>query len=150
MPMQKIMNTLQIEAKLAEQYKYKKLPAALSKQYRQLYLENIPSFLSINGGGPLYSKNGTLICSSYKRIVIGDYGAFIEFNDPNFSKYMIAPGEEYRVKDPRYKDNIKYIWLTLKDNSNIKIYYQKKPVTYADYKPGMLYVSVHEVIAYES
>ena len=36
---------------------------------------------------------------------------------------MIAPGEEYRVKDPRYKDNVKYIWLTLKDNSNIKIYY---------------------------
>ena len=144
------MNTLQIEAKLAEQYKYKKLPTTLSQQYRQLYLENIPSFLSINGGGPLYSKSGTLLCYSYKRIVIGDYGAFIEFNEPNYSRYIIAPGQEYRVKDPQYKDNVKYIWLTLNDYSNIKIYYQKKPVVYADYKPGMLYVSVHEVMAYES
>lgn len=144
------MNTLQIETKLAEQYKYKKLPANLSLQYRQLYLENIPSFLSINGGKALYSKSGTLICDSYKRIVIGDYGAFVEFNEPNYENYIIAPGQEYRVKDPRYKDNVKYIWLTLNDDSNIKIYYQKKPVVYADYKPGMLYVSVHEVITYEN
>lgn len=143
------MNTLQIEAKLAEQYKYKKLPVTLSQQYRQLYLENIPSFLSLDGGGPLYSKNRTLICSSYKRIVIGDYGAFVEFDEPNYPQYIIAPGQEYRVKDPQYKNNVKYIWLTLKDYSNIKIYYQKKPVSYADYKPGMLYVSVHEVFIYE-
>ena len=33
----------------------------------------------------------------------------------------------------------------MKDNSCIKIYYQKKSVDYADYKPGMLYISVHEV-----
>lgn len=140
------MNTLLIEAQLAEQYKYKKLPTEESKKYRQIYLENIPSFLSLSGGGPLYTKFGTLICQSYKRIVIGDYGAFIEFDEPNYQKYIIAPGEEYRVNDPRYKDNVKYVWLTINDGSNVKIYYQKKSVTYADYKPGMLYVSVHEVI----
>ena len=42
-------------------------------------------------------------------------------------------------------NKVKYLWLTIKDNSCIKIYYQKKSVDYADYKPGMLYVSVHEV-----
>lgn len=86
-----------------------------------------------------------LICKSYIRIVIGDYGAFVEFNEPNYSAYMIAPGEEYRINDPAYKDKVKYLWLTIKDNSCIKIYYQKKSVDYADYRPGMLYVSIHEV-----
>ena len=139
------MNTLKIEAELAQKYKYKKLPKDISNKYRQLYKDNIPEFLNIDGGGPLYTRNGMLICESYIRIVIGDYGAFVEFNEPNYSTYMIAPGEEYRINDPAYKDKVKYLWLTIKDNSCIKIYYQKKSVDYADYKPGMLYISVHEV-----
>lgn len=31
------------------------------------------------------------------------------------------------------------------DGSDVKVYEQKRPVGYADYKPGMLYVSVYEV-----
>lgn len=31
------------------------------------------------------------------------------------------------------------------DGSNVKVYDQKRPVEYADYMPGMLYVSVYEV-----
>lgn len=89
---------------------------------------------------------GSLICGSYRRIVIGDYGAFIEFDSPYYdSSFVIAPGQEYRVSDERYSKNVKYIWLTINDGSRIKIYYQKKGVTYADYIPGMYYVSVHEV-----
>ena len=90
--------------------------------------------------------NGTVICDSYRRIVVGDYGAFIEFDAQyNNSSFVVAPGQEYRINDERYSKNVKYIWLTINDGSNIKIYYQKKGVTYADYLPGMCYVSVHEV-----
>lgn len=35
---------------------------------------------------------------------------------------------------------------TIDDKSNIKIYFQKKKVLYADYIPRKFYVSVHEVI----
>lgn len=139
------MNTLKIEAELAEQYKYKKLSLDLSEKYRNLYKENIPPYLSLDGGGILKTRKGTIICNSYKRIVIGDYGAFVEFDDPNYERYIIAPGEEYRVYDDKYKNNVKYIWLTINGGSWVKIYFQKKTVPYADYKPGMLYVSVHEV-----
>ena len=58
----------------------------------------------------------------------GDYGAFIEFDEEqaNIDKYIIAPGQEYRVDNPRYSKNVKYIWMTIPDGSNIKIYKQKK------------------------
>ena len=76
----------------------------------------------------------------------GDYGAFIEFDEEqaNLDEYIIAPGQEYRVNNPRYSKNVKYIWMTIPDGSNIKIYKQKKKVAYADYKSGMFYISPHE------
>lgn len=136
------MNTLQFEKELAEQYKYKKLPVDKSAEYQKFYLENIPLFLNINGGGKLYTLNSSLICNNYDRIVIGDYGAFIEFTNPA-SPFVIENGQEYRYEE-RYK-YCKYYWLTIPDNSHIKIYLQRYPVTYADYLPGKYYVSVHEV-----
>ena len=141
------MNTLKIEAKLAKKYRYKKLPDDLSDKYRQFFLDNIPDGLNIEGGGVLKTINGSIVCEEYNRIVIGDYGAFVEFNSvPKDTKMIIAPGQEYRVNDERYSKNVKYVWLTINDESNIKIYQQKKGVTYADYRPSMYYVSVHEVV----
>ena len=145
------MNTLRIEAKLAEKYKYKPLPGDLSEKYRTYFRKNIPPFLHTKGGGSLYTCCGCMICKSYRRIVIGDYGAFVEFSEedlplPNDAPaFKIAPGQEYRVNDERYAKNVKYVWLTTNDLSGIKIYHQKKGVSYADYRPGMYYVSVHEV-----
>lgn len=144
------MNTLLIEAKLAEKYKYKKLPCDLSEKYRQYFKENVPAGLLLTGGGSLRTSMGSMICSNYRRIVIDDYGAFVEFDLPyDGSSFVIAPGQEYRVNDERYSRNVKYVWLTINDGSRIKIYHQKKGVTYADYLPGMYYVSVHEVMPVE-
>lgn len=140
------MNTLKIEAKLAEKYKYKKLSEDLSEKYRQFFLENIPDGLCTEGGGCLKTVKGSVLCENYRRIVVGDYGAFVEFESvPDCTDFIIAPGQEFRVNDERYSKNVKYVWLTIDDGSNIKIYHQKKCVTYADYLPGMYYASVHEV-----
>ena len=46
--------------------------------------------------------------------------------------------------DDRYKDRVKYDWLTIK-GMDIKVYHQKRTVNYADYKVGKYYVSVHDV-----
>lgn len=141
------MNTLKIEKKLADKYGYKKLPDDLSEKYRKFFLENVPAGLHVKGGGPLMTTQGSIICNEYKRIVIGDYGAFVEFERvPDGTRFIIAPGQEYRVYDERYSKNVKYVWLTIPDDSNIKIYHQKKKVSYADYVPDMYYVSVHEVV----
>ncbi len=141
------MNTLKIEAALAEKYKYKPLTKELSEKYRSLFKENIPQFLDISGStNTLYTFNGTKICNGYDRIVIGDYGAFIEFSQEHVaSKFIIQRGQEYRVYDEKYRNNVKYIWLTIDDGSGIKVYLQKRKVLYADYKPKKYYISVHEV-----
>ncbi len=83
------MNTLKIEAKLAEKYKYKPLPDDLSEKYRDYFTANIPSFLRLDGGGAIYTSNGSLICNAYQRIVVGDYGAFVEFVEPA-TNFIIA------------------------------------------------------------
>lgn len=141
------MNTLKIETALADRYKYKPLTKELSEEYRSLFRENIPLFLNESGSSDiLYTLNGTPICNGYDRIVVGDYGAFIEFSQEHVaSKFIIQKGQEYRVYDKKYKNNVKYIWLTIDDQSNIKIYFQKRKVSYADYKPKKYYISVHEV-----
>ena len=140
------MNTLKVEAKLAEKYKYKPLSKDLSEKYRNWYIENMPTFLKLEGEHkPLYTTAGTILCTSYDRVVVGDYGAFVEFSVPA-STFVIPRGQEFRVFDERYSSRVKYVWLTAKDRSGIKIYKQKRTVTYADYKPDKFYVSVHEVI----
>lgn len=136
------MNPLRFESALAKAHKYKKLPKELSDKLRAIYQNNIPTFLNMNGGGALYSKNGYLICEHYDRIVVGDYGAFVEFSVASV-EFVTKRGQEYR-RDPKYS-NVKYYWLTLPKDDSVKIYFQKKEVTYADYKPEKYYVSVHEV-----
>lgn len=139
------MNTLEIEKQLAWTYDYKPLPPALSKKYRDMFLANIPDGLSISGAAqPLFTHKGTPICFGYDRIVVGDYGAFIEFSEEQIlNEFVCKKGEEFRLTDKRY--NCKYIWLTLDDDSDIKIYHQLKTVKYADYKVGKYYISPHEV-----
>lgn len=138
------MNTTEIEQYFAEKYKYKKLPEEASEAVRDYYERNVPEHIKLEGEkAPLFTSEGTKLCDEYDRVVIGDYGAFVEFSEPA-SEFIIKPGQEYRVNDERYKTRIKYIWLTTKDKSDIKIYLQKRTVTYADYKPGKYYVSVHE------
>lgn len=140
------MNTLKIEAFLAKKYGYKPLPDELSKQYREYFTNNIPDFVAENYDQPLYTIHGTLICSGFKRIVVGDYGAFVEFNlsQANDTFFRITHGQECRINDPKCA-NVKFHWYTIPDQSNVKIYFQKNKVAYADYQPGMYYVSVHEV-----
>lgn len=138
------MNTLKHEADLAAKYKYKKLSDEMSERMRKFYIDNIPGFLHVEGGGRLCTTKGTVICDSYDRIVVGDYGAFVEYTNP-VGQYAIEHGQEYRIYDERYKNNVKYEWYTVNDGSHIKIYKQKKGVVYADYLPGKYYVSVHEV-----
>ena len=97
---------------------------------------------------PLISLDGTLLCTKFERIVIGDYGAFIEIAPEHMvlNNLKVKEGQEFRINDEKYSLHVKYHWYTAKDNSDCKVYFQQKTVTYADYKPGMYYISPYEVI----
>jgi len=145
---------LEFQEKLAAKHKYKPIPIDMFMgDLRKKYTEALPEWChnSKQKEIALYSVGGIKICSGFKRIVIGDYGAFIEISPDQICKssLMCKPGQEYRYNDIRYAKNVKYLWLTTKNKSDCKIYLQKKKVDYADYIPGMYYVSPYEVFITE-
>jgi hypothetical protein len=89
-----------------------------------------------------------MIAYKYNRIVIGHYGAFIEIEDDDIydKNVKCEPGQEYRIRDRRYRDKVKYQWYTAKDHSHCKLYKQKRQVAYADYQENMWYISPFEVL----
>lgn len=141
---------LQFQEHLAAGHHYKPIEIDLFLgDVRQTYLQNLPDWCSLTGAPqtPLYTLDDTLVCTGYERIVIGDYGAFIEISPEQIRKETLRckPGQEFRQNDPRFSKNVKYLWLTAKDLSGCKIYFQRKRVDYADYIPGMYYISPYEV-----
>lgn len=144
---------LKYQEQLADEYKYKPIPRTFFKDVRAEFKEALPEWCNMPGDTTkLETRNGTVIVNGYNRIVIGDYGAFVEFSRVQacMRRLEIKEGQVYRVENPRYAEHVKYLWLTADDGSDVKVYDQKRPVEYADYKPGMLYVSVYEVFPAEA
>ena len=139
---------LEFQEQLAKKYKYRKLKPEKEKEVRERYVKTLSKKLKLEGCSEtkLYTNKGLLICTGYERVVIGDYGAFIEFTEEQLAEKHIdiREGQEYRLLE-KYQ-NVKYLWMTIKDTSDIKIYLQKNTVDYADYKIGLYYVSPHEVM----
>lgn len=126
---------------------YRKLDYTLSKTVRDIYKSYL-NYLQLDPSKPLYTINGTKLATGFERIVIGDYGAFIEYDlsqVPKHVRYICEKGEEYR-KLPNWRKRVKYIWYTMDDYSHIKIYWQMRTVSYADYKAKKFYVSPYQVI----
>lgn len=145
---------LDFQEQLAKEYGYKPIePNLFLGDVRDKYRDNLPSWCNIDGdkSAILKTEQGTCIARGYKRIVIGDYGAFLEITPEQICKQnvMVAPGQEYRIQDEQYRDHVKYYWYTAKDRSNAKLYFQQKTVAYADYVPGMWYISPYEVVLSE-
>jgi len=84
------------------------------------------------------TKSGTFIAVGYERVVIGDRGPYIEFSPKHLSKYDwdIPDNQKWRIGGQCY-----YVEARTADDANVKMYYQKATVDYADYKIGMWYIS---------
>lgn len=142
-----------------EKHKYKPLAPGESEYVRAKYKAELPGFLTdkINGSDmKLFMKAsngcGDLVCNGFDRIVIGDYGAYIEFSESQKSEngFTVIKGQEWRT-DERY-NNTKYDALTTNSFKHLTlqqgaplIYKQKKTVEYADYVIGKYYISVYDV-----
>ena len=90
-----------------------------------------------------YSLSGTPLFEGYVRVVIGERGPYIEFDKDNviFDNFHITESCEYRKKDKR----VYYVEFRSKDDSYVKLYYQKKTVNYADYLIGYYYANPFEL-----
>jgi len=92
----------------------------------------------------LYSKSGTLLSTGYTRVVIGKRGPYVEFREPQIQiqNFKIPQLEEYRVTNGVSY----YIEYRSKDDSYVKLYFQKRIVAYADYKIGRYYISPFDLV----
>lgn len=146
---------LELQKELAAKHQYKPIPIDLFYgDVRDKYRETLPEWCcNVNDTKniTLVTAAGTIIATGFQRIVIGDYGAFIEMDKDQMIRknIKVKEGQEYRYTDERYAKHAKYLWLTAKDVSDCKIYLQKKTVDYADYVPGMYYISPFEVFPAE-
>jgi hypothetical protein len=98
-----------------------------------------------------YTKDGLEVAKGYVRVVIGERGPYIEFDNSHIIKesFIIPPDQAYRLTDKR----VYYVEHRSKDEAYVKLYEQKKTVAYADYKIGKFYISpfdlksnIHEVL----
>lgn len=130
---------------------YKKLASRKSEQIRAIYKE-YTDMLHLDASKPLYTHDGKLIATSFERLVIGDYGAYIEYDlsqVPQGVRYYLERGQEYRTQ-PYWRNRVKYIWYTIPDSKpHIKIYWQLRTVTYADYKRKKFYISPFEIMQHK-
>lgn len=96
-----------------------------------------------------FTKDGTLVAKGYERVVIGERGPYIEFADASIVRDSIhIPDDQKWRLLPKYAFVYYNEWRT-KDNSNVKLYEQRKTVKYADYKVGFWYVSPFELTTLE-
>jgi hypothetical protein len=126
---------------LVNTYGYRPLPKKMSVAAREFYENNLNGF-DVKRPATI---NNTLICSDYERVVIGDYGAYLEFTEhQRLVDFSIKKGQEWRFDELYIRErnlNPKYLWL---DYHGVKVYYQLGPVKYADYKADHYYICVHE------
>ncbi|AXF51097.1 hypothetical protein MLDJOKPK_00141 [Salmonella phage SPAsTU] len=127
--------------RLAERYKYRPLPKKVREEALSVYRQALNGF-----DRPRQATiNGVLLCERWNRVVIGDYGAYLEIDESELLVQLSVPAEQAWRFDEEYLArrglNIKYHWLTY---AGVKVYHQVATVKYADYKPGKYYISVIE------
>lgn len=92
-----------------------------------------------------YTKSGTLIAKGYVRVEVGGRGPYIEFTTDQLIKDAICvPDKEtWRLSNRvafynEYRSN---------DEAFVKFYFQKRKVSYANYKLGFWYASVFDLVS---
>ncbi|WP_054692497.1 hypothetical protein [Syntrophomonas palmitatica] len=144
-PQETLQATLGVVQENISKGRYAPLLPELSEMVRAYYREQLT--LPESGGDiNIYTPDGMLLATGYQRIVVGDYGAYIEISRQQIvkSNLRVKPGQEFRL-NPDIA-NVKYEWYEPVDGSNVKIYFQIGTVKYADYQRGMYYISPQEVV----
>lgn len=80
-----------------------------------------------------------LLATDYMRIVIGGRGPYVEFT----VQMLVAPNMTLPIHERWRTQSTNAFYIEFRSNCTafVKIYAQKKPVDYADYVPGMCYIS---------
>ena len=122
-------------------YYYKPFDPQRSRLLRAYYRSQLPASLHETGDifFTVQNRFGTKISRGYHRIVVGDYGAYLELSDE------MVYHANLRLKFATGIGN-KYNWLVTKDAEQTKVYEQLGRVRYADYRPNCFYVAPGDIV----
>ena len=87
---------------------------------------------------PLFTATGLRVAHSYTRCVYGERGPYIEFSTTEMVISALHIPENLLWKTT---SNVDYVEYRTTDAAAVKVYHQQRRVPYADYQPGMLYIS---------
>jgi hypothetical protein len=86
----------------------------------------------------LYTESGVRLTKGYRRVVIGERGPYVEFGASQLRAAVAVPEDQlWRITS----DKAFYLHFEPSDEPGLKIYWQKRTVDYADYRPNCYYVS---------
>lgn len=136
-------------------WKFRPLPRKVRVDYLNAYISTLNGFEGTQKRACCIG--GKTVATDYLRVVLGDYGAYVEFDEGMLTireSMTLKEKQEWR-NDPEYLEKrcltkkVKYVWYVWrtgpeKFQREIKVYRQLNPVKYADYLPGKFYISVHE------
>jgi len=83
------------------------------------------------------TRTGLVIARGYVRVEFGGRGPYIEFAPSQIVQAAIHRIEAKWIQYTEYRSN---------DSSNVKLYFQLEPVTYAHYVPGLWYISPFDLV----
>ena len=86
-----------------------------------------------------WTKSGLEVAKGYVRVVVGQRGPYIEFE-----RRHIIDDSFRRIIDDTHRYYVEY---RSKCASNVKLYYQLLPVSYADYRVRMFYISPFDIVS---
>ncbi len=124
---------------LVDKYKYRPLPKAVKGDAHAFYHDNLNGFDKKRD----LLIDGRPFAMTYERIVVGDYGAYVEIKETDLLQPLTVPeNQKWRLNEEYVKSKnitLKYYWLECQGK---KVYHQIGGVKYADYKAGLFYISV--------
>lgn len=109
------------------------------------YIERLKISIEGNQQTKFETFDNFFVATGYERIVIGGRGPYVEFNSTqiNLDSFIISDEEYWRINS----DLAYYVEYRTSSISNVKVYFQKKLVDYADYKIGLYYISPFDLLA---
>jgi hypothetical protein len=92
----------------------------------------------------IYSTSGTLLARGYTRVVLGGRGAYVEFAPVHMAmeNLHIPREQQWRINN----EHAFYLEHRSLDEANVKVYEQRRTVSYADYQIGMFYIAPADII----
>lgn len=119
-------------------YKNKPLPEQISKKSKEFYKKCLNSYYQINGDEKqIVTWNYIYIAKKYNKIVITDYGPFLEIKKENvFWENLMLKNQQ---------SNTNFIFYGIENYPNFECFFTKESSNVRDFSPNCLYIPTYKV-----